>query len=326
MRNRKLLSLLVTAACNTLAKSLAGGKLLSGIKPGIVALIQTHSDDLHWNCHLHMVVTNGAVDYTDRTDIKFKPCGFWDFAAMTELFRFELIEAMFKKGILAPEIANNLVSWKNSGFHVHASEPFMPNEGDILKTRLAYAFRPAVTLKRMIFDGKTVTVQTRKQTLKLAPVEFLAKLTLHIPDRYQNIRRYAGFYASIVQYVVKKAAAAKDSTLPRFHEAKAVKPNWASLIAKIFGAFPIACPKCGATMELKEFIMDVKPIAKMFPDAARAPPKLTFSRYVSPVDGLVYGNIEDDVTANEQFCPSIDSGHCQLPTNNDNYFNQENSW
>lgn len=324
MRNRKLLSLLVAAANNTLAKALSGGKLTPGLKPGIVSLIQTHSDSLEWNSHLHMVVTDGAVDYTDLANIRFKLCKFWNFGAITEMFRFELIEAMFKAGVLTPEIANNLASWQNSGFHVHASRPFMPNEGDILKTRLAYAFRPAVTLNRINFDGKAVTVTTRKQTLHLTPIEFLARLTLHIPDRYQNIRRYAGFYASIVQCAVRRAAVGTKSfdmirTLqPAIRETKGIKPNWASLIAKIFGTLPIVCPKCGTIMNFKEFILDEKPIAKFFPDAARAPPKLVFDRYMPPENGILYGNSDDHGVGEQDFC--------QLLKDNDAFFNQEIAW
>ncbi len=43
LRDRKLLSLLVTAANNTLAKSLSGGRLVKGLRPGIISLMQTHS-------------------------------------------------------------------------------------------------------------------------------------------------------------------------------------------------------------------------------------------------------------------------------------------
>ena len=100
---------------------------------------------------------------------------------------------MFKAGVLTPEIADNLLSWRHSGFHIHATAPFMPDDedGSLLGTRLAYAFRPAVSLGRLSLDGERVTYRSRRCTLTLPPVEFLAKLVLHIPDRYQNIRRYA---------------------------------------------------------------------------------------------------------------------------------------
>lgn len=130
---------------------------------------------------------------------------FWDMPTMADLFRFELIEAMFKAGVLTPEIANNLLSWNHSGFHVHATAPFLPDDGDLFENRMAYAFRPAVSLGRLSFDGERVTYRSRRCTITLPAVEFLAKLVLHIPDRYQNIRRYAGFYSSVVQRRIRAA-------------------------------------------------------------------------------------------------------------------------
>jgi hypothetical protein len=315
MRNRKLLSLLVTAAANTLVKSLADGKLRANFRPGIVALIQTHSDSIDWNCHLHMIVTDGAVDYSDVSAPIFKPCKFWNFATMTEMFRLELIEMMSKKGVLPPEIADNLLSWKHSGFHVHASHPFLPSERDLVRTRLAYAFRPAVAIGRLGFDGKTVTVTTRKQTLHLNPAEFLAKITLHIPDRYQNVRRYAGYYASIVQCRVRAAGEANHAD--GIETGRPVKPRWALLIARIFGELPLTCPKCRAAMNLKEFVVSAIPIARLFPEIARAPPRVEFDRYVPPAGDLVYG-----CTGNEP----DDIGFNQSHTNDDTFFNQDIAW
>jgi len=61
-----------------------------------------------------------------------------------------------------------MLFWPHSGFHVHSSDPFMPDEEDVLQKRLAYAFRPAVSLNRLSFDGKTVIYKIRKTTLKLS--------------------------------------------------------------------------------------------------------------------------------------------------------------
>ena len=99
MRNRKLLSLLVSSANNALVKSLADGNLPKGIRPGIIGLIQTHSDSLDWNCHLHLIVTNGLVDYTDPELPKFKRCKYWEIKIIAEIFRYEWILSMVKKKV-----------------------------------------------------------------------------------------------------------------------------------------------------------------------------------------------------------------------------------
>ncbi len=155
MWDRKLLSLLVTAANNTLAKSLSGGRLTKGMRPGIISLMQTHSGTMDWNCHLHLVVTNGLVDYTDPALPKFKQCPFWDIDVMTEMFRLELLTLMVKRKVLPPEVADNLMSWQNSGFHVYATDPFDPADTQTLTNRLAYAYRLPAPLNRLSFTPST---------------------------------------------------------------------------------------------------------------------------------------------------------------------------
>ncbi|MFH0800149.1 MAG: hypothetical protein V2A66_08240 [Pseudomonadota bacterium] len=76
----------------------------------------------------------------------------------------------------------------------------LPADGSVAGT-----FKPAVSLGRIFFDGDMVTYRSRRGILTLPPVEFLAKLTIYIPDRYQNIRRYAGFNSSEIQRRVRVA-------------------------------------------------------------------------------------------------------------------------
>ena len=88
-------------------------------------------------------------------------------------------------------------------------------------------------------------------------------------------------------------------------------------------------------MELAEFILDAAPIAKLFPDVARAlarrrvsggPPRKQFEpfdvaqgrRYVAPVGGIVYGSTKDEAPDN--------AGFNQMPADEDAFFNQENAW
>jgi hypothetical protein len=316
MWNRKLLGLLVTAANNTIAKSLSCGSL-KGMRPGIVSLMQTHSGSMDWNCHLHVVVTDGLVDYTDPALPKFKQCTFWNIGVMTELFRLELLTLMVKRKVLAPEVADNLMSWQNSGFHVYATEPFDPADTLTLTNRLAYAYRLPAPLNRLSFNNGMVKVTARKQPLTLTPVDFIAKLTLHIPNRYQNVRRYAGFYSSNIQRMVRLARP-KDNARPAIEVRTPIKPKWAALIARVFGEIPIECPRCGTAMDLKEFIFDVHWISKVIPELSRAPPKLTFDRNVV-AGGLAYVQPEDPTTAG-------DACFDQTVPENDAFFNQETNW
>jgi hypothetical protein len=46
--------------------------------------------------------------------------------------------------------------------------------------------------------------------LQFKPNDFIALLTQHIPDRYQNMRRYAGFYAANVRLRIQRAQAEEN--------------------------------------------------------------------------------------------------------------------
>jgi len=158
----------------------------------------------------------------------------------------------------------------------------------------------------------------------LTPVDFIAKLTLHIPNRYQNVRRYAGFYSSNIQRKVRLAKPANNSTDATVVAIRPpVKPKWATLIAKVFGEIPIACPRCGTAMDLKEFIFNVRWICKVIPELARAPPKMIFDRNVN-TDGLAYLPAKALVagTRSEGAAAGNDAGFDQTVPENDGFFNQ----
>ena len=96
LRDRRLLKHLVLAAHRTFALSLGNGRIRRDLRPGVITLIQTHGDDLHWNVHLHLLAADGAFDTRDPRNIVFHPCGFRDFFAMTEIFRFTLVDRLHK--------------------------------------------------------------------------------------------------------------------------------------------------------------------------------------------------------------------------------------
>ena len=327
MHNRKLLSLMVAAANHALTAPLTGGNIIDGIRPGIIALIQTHSDSLDWNPHLHMIVTNGLVDYTNVKCPTFQAVKRWEGAVITEIFRWRLLRSLVKKNVITPEIADNMLSWPHSGFNVHATTPFTPDDAELVKNRLAYAFRPPVALNRLGYDGTTVILTTTKRKqLTLTPNDFLAKITLHIPDRYQNIRRYAGFYSPNIQRLVRLARDdTADSNQPAIDETKPISPKWAAMIAKIFGEISIQCPKCSTVMDLKEFVFDKTIIRKFFSYIPRAPPKLVLEShrgkvltdYVPSSDEFVYSRTEDNIAETE-----IDQSRPET----DDDFNQDLNW
>lgn len=281
MYNRNLLRLLIKSANETFRKTLA----LTGSRAvGIIALVQTHGDTLEWNPHIHLIATDGFMDYSDLKNPVFHPALYWNTNKMTESFRKEVITILHKKKIITDDVATNLASWEHSGFSVHATDPFLPNKGDTLRNRLSYAFRPPACLSRMEYDEtvKSVTYETKKGlTLIFTAMEFLAKLTLHIPDHYQNVRIYIGYYSSKIRKFIKKANPTSETKL-NFS-------TWASCISRIFKTLPINCPNCKKEMEFEGFILKFSLIETYFPEISRAPPAKGF-------EPKVVGSVSVDYT------------------------------
>ena len=112
------------------------------------------------------------------------------------------------------------------------------------------------------------------------PLEFLAELSQHIPNIWEQTTRYVGIYSCR-----SRGAARLREPLDELIEElpdPIVRPsrNWARLIKKVFELNPLLCPKCGAEMAIKAFITDTREIDRIMAACAiqqRAPPKLKYS-------------------------------------------------
>ena len=122
----------------------------------------------------------------------------------------------------------------------------------------------------MTYTQDSISLRTRKgNTLNFSPVEFLAHLTVHIPNTYQHYRRYAGLYASATRRFLGLKTKAQ---VQRISE-KPLTPRWATLLARIFGTLPIDCPRCHNEMKLAAFLSHPAEIFILVPQASRAPPQ-----------------------------------------------------
>ncbi|MFH1730012.1 MAG: transposase [Pseudomonadota bacterium] len=290
----RLFHLRLNGLYKSLCLALSNGKIIKKLRPGIVALIQSHGDELNANPHLHQITSNGLFDYRDKENITFHPCNDWNVSKITQFFREILIKLMVKKEVLSEKLSDNLLSWKHSGFHVHASDPFDLDDREGLISRLSYAGRPPVAVSRLEYKNNIVYYKTKNGlTLSFSPLDFIALITSHIPDHYQNVRRYCGFYASNVQRTLPKKENKDDNKASvSIDEDKPVNIGWASLIARIFGELPTICPKCGKEMKLKRFLQKEEEIIPIVPWFKRAPPKITFPKFDEVSESIEY--IYDD--------------------------------
>ncbi len=137
-----------------------------------------------------------------------------------------------------------MLTWPHSGFHVHTAA-WVTEEDRAFATRLArYCARP-VALERLTYDraAKAVTYRSDKSegptagTETVDPLEFLARVLVHIPDKGHVTTRYCGRYANRPRGMRGKAAPAAADGPPAIVPAPRLAPTettrrWANALGQ----------------------------------------------------------------------------------------------
>jgi len=129
--------------------------------------------------------------------------------------------------------------------------------------------RPILSLKKLSFDeteGK-VSYQygnARAEEERMDYLEFIARVTSHIPDKGQVTVRYYGLYSNAHRGKMRKAEV-DPSFPPIIADETSFVPSrgWAEMIRKIYEIDPLICPQCGGRMTIISFIEDHKVIDKI---------------------------------------------------------------
>jgi hypothetical protein len=88
-------------------------------------------------------------------------------------------------------------------------------------------------------------------------LEFIARVTSHIPDKGQVTIRYFGLYANAHRGKVRKSEEREHKLLVIEEERPGIpRRGWAERIRKVYEVDPLLCPQCGATMKVIVFLTD----------------------------------------------------------------------
>ena len=88
-------------------------------------------------------------------------------------------------------------------------------------------------------------------------LEFIARVTSHIPDKSQVMVRYYGLYANAHRGKVRKASRVPVALGMIEEELPRVPSNsWAEMIRKVYEVDPLICPRCGGTMKVVAFLTE----------------------------------------------------------------------
>ncbi|MEE9152374.1 MAG: transposase, partial [Thermoplasmata archaeon] len=132
-----------------------------------------------------------------------------------------------------------------------------------------YMIRPLLSLKRLFFDetGGKVRYQYGKGRAEeewMDYLEFIARVTSHIPDKGQVMVRYYGLYSNAHRGKMRKTHEAANPFLIIEQEEPFVpSKGWAEMIRKVYEVDPLLCPQCGTEMKVISFIEDHKVIDRI---------------------------------------------------------------
>jgi hypothetical protein len=249
----------VTAAVHTLTGE-------PDLAVGIVACLQTHGSLANWHPHLHFIVTDGGF----RPDGTFVPWPAHDTARLTEAFRRAVLQLFVRRGLFDEAQAQSMVQWPHSGFHVHDGVWVSEDDRDFNRRLARYCARNPVALERLTYDAAAKRVTYRSDKAEgptagadtLDPLEFLARVLAHIPDKGQVTTRYYGWYANRTRGMRRRMVEGAEGTEPvdvvrtRPLAATEAQRRWAELLRRIYEVDPLACPACGGVMRIIAFITD----------------------------------------------------------------------
>ncbi|MEA2005246.1 MAG: transposase [Acidobacteriota bacterium] len=252
---RKLLNDLCLSAVRILVKFL---HIATGLElmPGVVAVIQTFVDRINFHPHIHILVTEGGT----TPDGAFHRVSRFHDELIQEIFTHEVFSLLLRKKLIGLPLVRKILHWRHTGFSVHSK---VRAETKSEAERVGkYMIRPLLSLKRLFFDetaGKIRYQYSRdgSQEESMEYLEFIARVTSHIPDKGQVMVRYYGLYSNANKGKMRKAGI-QISHPPIIEDDPTYVPSkgWAEMIRKVFEVDPLVCPQCGGQMRIISFITD----------------------------------------------------------------------
>lgn len=205
---------------------------------------------------------------------------------------------------ISDEIAGNMRSWRHSGFSVDNSVRIEKGDHTGMQRLIEYIARCPFSLTRMVSitkegkilyrashpkcipfplsGDKTLMKGTPRNYELYDPLDFLAEVTQHIPNKGEHQVRYYGFYSNKKRGIhlkkLPKPEQVPNSGEPDTAYRRKRRMTWAALIKAVFEVDPLKCPSCGGTMKIVGFIEEENVIekilrhCKLWKDAPPRPP------------------------------------------------------
>jgi hypothetical protein len=272
--------------------------------PAMIGDVQTFGDLVHWHSHIHAVVAEGVFTESGH----FVPVrDVWKQRA-EKFWQERVFSLLLDEHKINDEIVGNMRAWKHSGFSVDSSVRIERGDKAGMQRLIEYISRCPFSLTRMVSltgDGKVLYRASHPNCIPFPlsgdetlmagiprnfelfdPLDFLAEVTQHIPNKGEHQIRYYGWYSNKKRGVHEKTKP-KTQPVPGMAQAdtafhRKCRMTWAALIKAVYEVDPLKCLRCGGTMKVVSFIEEISVIERILKHCGkwkeqihRAPPALS---------------------------------------------------
>ena len=197
-----------------------------------------------------------------------------------QLFEAQVYKLLVSRDLIGADLIAKMRTWRHSGFHVYVGPSILKKE-DAVRVGLYIVRAPASASRLQLAEGgllkylaKGSLPSDRCDTLFeptgqiLDPLEWIAKVTSHIPEKGAQLLHYYGVYSNAHRGKRAKLDGPSVATIHQHNESetewiKLRRKSWAALIRLIYESDPLLCPKCRTQMKIVSVIKDGSVIDKI---------------------------------------------------------------
>jgi hypothetical protein len=316
-RNRYLLKRLYDLAYESLRDYLRTAMDCPDGMPGAILALHTFGEYGNFHPHIHALVADGlfiqrsretASKGTGISDVEvlskmdFLPRAQTAINSLKELFRAKVISFLVSQNLLSPENVRVLDSWKCSGFNVHAGD-VVPADATVgLQALAQYILRNPFSVEKMMLKSEKgaiiyhsqFNVRIKRNFEVFKPLDFLATITQHIPNKGAQTVHYYGQYSNKSRGMRRKSERTHLTVCGPVAFRRVPSKRWSELIMHAWHVDPLRCPICEKHMRIVAIINDPPVIEKILrhrhawhdPPAMSSPTEVPESYRYEPCDDV----------------------------------------
>ena len=259
LQDRSLLNCLFHSVSSVVLRLFSKMNKHKNFTPGFIMVLHTFGRDLKWNPHIHCLISEGGIGKS----LRWRHKKHFNYKLLRDSFQTALLNELHKRlGDSFKKVKSSIYADHKNGFYVRAM-PNKCNPNHVIKYIGRYLGRPVIATSRIdSYDGDSVTFHYNRHednkliTETIPALDFISRLTQHIPEKHFKMIRYYGIYArhrESDQRLRRAVSKEKHTIFLSFN-------RWRESILHSFGYDPLKCHNCGTTMLFLELYFNHKPV------------------------------------------------------------------